>query len=183
MNSEATTTSEASDPIRHQPGRWSRALTTTACVVVGLAGLAGCASDSKSATATLTAVTSIVPPVTIPVLTTAVTRAEAPPTTVPTTEPTTEPAPATTVVVAVEDDCRRGTAPVGTDDYGVVHTGEMICTWGPGLRAHITSEGFVGPSQNHPVDLDMAEQCWSDDGRVYLRTPAVEGWACIGGDL
>jgi len=49
------------------------------------------------------------------------------------------------------------------------------------MATRLDGNGFVIPSQNHPVDLAMAERCWSAGGRVYLRTPASNGWACIGG--
>ena len=110
---------------------------------------------------------------TTPVVTTAVPTTEAPPTSEAIEDPPTTP------VVAVEDACRRELAPIGTDGYGVTHTGEKICTWGPGLVAHLDANGFVDQSQNHPVGLAPAQDCWSAGGRFYLRTPASDGWACI----
>jgi hypothetical protein len=180
MNPDAATTAETLDPVRHPPGRWWRVLATTTCVVLGVGGLAGCTSDQRSESATTAPDSSLVLPttrVTTPVVTIKVPPTPEPPT--PEPGPTPEPDPSTTVAVTVEDACRPQTLPVA-DQNGVVNASEKICTWGPGLRAHLDDQGFVGPSQNHPIDLDMAERCWSADGRVYLRTPAVEGWACVG---
>jgi hypothetical protein len=84
----------------------------------------------------------------------------------------------TTTTIVAEAACRRETA-TGTDAAGVTHSGETICTWGPGLRAHVDSRGLVDGAQNHPVDLTMAERCWAEGGRVYLRSPAVLGWGCF----
>ncbi|MEO6627397.1 MAG: hypothetical protein ABIP03_02375 [Aquihabitans sp.] len=86
---------------------------------------------------------------------------------------------ATTLVTTAE--CRVEMAPMGTDAYGVRHTGEKLCTWGADMRSRLDSRGFLVPSQNHPVDLETASRCWSASGRLYLRTPASGGWACIGG--
>jgi hypothetical protein len=86
---------------------------------------------------------------------------------------------ATTLVPTAE--CRAETAPMGTDAYGVRHSGEKLCTWGADMRSRLDSHGFLVPSQNHPVDLETASRCWSASGRLYLRTPASDGWACIGG--
>jgi len=70
---------------------------------------------------------------------------------------------------------------MGTDAYGVRHTGEKLCTWGADMRSRLDSRGFLVPTQNHPVDVETASRCWSASGRLYLRTPASDGWACIGG--
>lgn len=178
MNSHRTTTAELQpDPTPRRSGRLSRALTTAACLTL-LVGVGAACSSSGKAVAERTPVTTrpattTTVATTPEVTTTAVPAIESPPTTEAIEDPVTIP------VVVVEDACRPETAPIGTDDYGVTHTGEKICTWGPGVVAHLDGNGFVIPSQNHPIDLAMAQECWSADGRVYLRTPAVEGWACI----
>jgi hypothetical protein len=129
----------------------SRALAATACLAFVVAGAVGCASATKT------------------------------PAAAPTTSTSPGPTAITSTTAVVEAGCRAETAPTGTDNYGVGHTGERICTWGPELRSHVNANGFVDNGQNHPVDLAVAARCWSTDGRFYLRTPAVNGWACIGG--
>lgn len=94
------------------------------------------------------------------------------------TTPTSSTTSTTTTIVA-EATCRRQTLP-STDAGGGSSSDETICTWGPGLRAHVDSRGFVNGAQNHAIDLAMAERCWAAGGRVYLRSPAVRGWGCIG---
>lgn len=88
---------------------------------------------------------------------------------------------APTTAVTAQAECRPETAPTGTDAYGVGHTGEKLCTWGADMRTRLDGQGFLVPSQNHPVDLEAASRCWSASGRLDLRTPASDGWACIGG--
>jgi hypothetical protein len=183
MNPNSATTSGdlIPGPFFHHRGRLSRALATTACLTLLVGAGVACTTGEKSAepspapseraTTTIAAV--------IPEVTTVVAPPPEPLATVPEVPAIEE--PPTTTVAVVEGACRPETAPNGPDEYGVIHTGENICTWGQGLVAHLDGNGFVIPSQNHPVDLAMAEACWSAAGRVYLRTPAVEGWACIGG--
>ncbi|MEA2704522.1 MAG: hypothetical protein QOD63_2467 [Actinomycetota bacterium] len=169
------------DLLPHHAGRLSRALTAAACLTLFIAGGVACTTSERPsaesspapgrpATTTTAAPTPEV--TTRPAATTAAPTPEAPPTTEAIEDPP-------TTVAVVEDACRPETAPIGPDGYGVTHTGEKICTWGPGLVAHLDGNGFVIPSQNHPVDVAMAQDCWSSAGRLYLRTPAVEGWACI----
>lgn len=176
MNPNPTNGGAAQDHSRPVTN-WRRASVTTACMTLLVVGLAACNTGAVTSSPDAVPlpdesalVTSTLPP--------AVTTTTGPPTTnVP---PTTTSRPTTTVAVA-ETQCRTETAPNGADAYGVTHNGERICTWGPELRFRLDSNGFVRPAQNHSVDIAMAERCWSAGGRVYLRTPASNGWACIGG--
>lgn len=164
-------------PARHHPGGWSRVVTATAVLALGIGGLVACGTAQPTSSAQATSVASIA------TSTTAATEPQRPTSTViPTTSrstPTSQATVTSTTSVYVPA-CRTETAPIGPDSHGVVHTGEKICTWGPELRSHLDSRNFVDGSENHPVDLAMSERCWAMGGRVYLRTPAVDGWACIG---
>ncbi|MEA2933040.1 MAG: hypothetical protein QOI56_1825 [Actinomycetota bacterium] len=170
------------DLLPHHAGRLSRALTAAACLTLFIAGGVACTTSERPSAESSPAPGRPATTTTAAPTPEVTTRPAAPTTAAPATEapPTTEAieGPPTTVAV-VEDACRPETAPIGPDGYGVTHTGEKICTWGPGLVAHLDGNGFVIPSQNHPVDVAMAQDCWSSAGRLYLRTPAVEGWACI----
>ena len=84
-------------------------------------------------------------------------------------------ATSTSTTIAAEPACHKETV-TDTNPAGVSHDNETICTWGPGLLAHLDSRGFVDGAQNHPLDLAMAQRCWAAGGRVYLRSPAVRGW-------
>lgn len=162
MNQDFTDSGETTDSGRPPAARRSRALVAAAGLALLASGLAACGADRTSSARSVRA------PDDVAMVTTTVSPGGA-----VTTHPL--------ATIAVPAECRKETAPLGIDAYGIRHTGEGICTWGADMRSRLDSNGFLIPSQNHPVDVVMAARCWSAAGRVYLRTPASEGWACIGG--
>jgi len=164
MNQDVTDSASAAVRPKTHPNASVR-LAVSACAALVAAGLAGCGTNKAPPSAAQGRAPG---------------ESSATPSTPPPLATTTSVGSVTTLAV-VQVECRAETAPQGADAYGVSHTGEKICTWGPELESRLDSRGFVTPSQNHPVDLVMANRCWSAGGRLYLRTPASNGWACIGG--